>query len=561
MVRFLADIDAGREPIPDPWEGGPQVMLSLGDATDLDPAVLVAIGGPDGLDTAIFGQDGAAEAVPPGPVLSALAEQATANTATLTDNQLLGALSAARRLANRAAYLETLTVAEFTRRRTAQRQAAMARKSPPGHREGEHADAELAFHLTTSVADAADQMDIAAALAARLTGTLAGMAAGAIDADRARVVWYYTRFLTDADAAKADAILAAAAPGLRHDQLARKAAALEKKLDPAAAAARKEHARKENQRVEARREESGNMSLSARELAAEDALAAKAHNDADAAVLRAGGLEGPLGRLRALAFIDRLTGRDPRHRIIANTQPEPGDTGHSGDQAPPGSRPPDGPAPLPALINLIVPAGTLLGSSATPADAGSWGLLDADDTRKIVHAASLHPRTRWCVTLTGPDGTAIAHGCAHGQHPWTPAWTPAPSTARAGPDPPRRDLLDRLLRELNITFAPIAKGSCDHSEREDRYTPSRHLQHLVRARTTRCPAPGCGAQAYYNDIDHTVPWPTGPSDQCNLAPPCRRHHRCKQAVGWTLEQPEPGVMRWTLPSGRTYTTTPTVYDL
>jgi hypothetical protein len=28
-----------------------------------------------------------------------------------------------------------------------------------------------------------------------------------------------------------------------------------------------------------------------------------------------------------------------------------------------------------------------------------------------------------------------------------------------------------------------------------------------------------------------------------------------------LEQPEPGVIRWTAPSGRTYTTTPTVYDL
>jgi hypothetical protein len=30
--------------------------------------------------------------------------------------------------------------------------------------------------------------------------------------------------------------------------------------------------------------------------------------------------------------------------------------------------------------------------------------------------------------------------------------------------------------------------------------------------------------------------------------------------GWKLEQPEPGVMRWTTPAGRHYTTRPTVYE-
>jgi hypothetical protein len=44
------------------------------------------------------------------------------------------------------------------------------------------------------------------------------------------------------------------------------------------------------------------------------------------------------------------------------------------------------------------------------------------------------------------------------------------------------------------------------------------------------------------------------------ASPFRRHHKLKQTPGWRLEQPQPGVFRWTAPSGRTYTTTPTVYD-
>ena len=113
---------------------------------------------------------------------------------------------------------------------------------------------------------------------------------------------------------------------------------------------------------------------------------------------------------------------------------------------------------------------------------------------------------------------------------------------------------------LNVTFTPIAKGTCDHASAEDRYTPSRKLKHLVWARTATCPAPGCGAQAVHGDLDHTLAYPAGITCQCDLAPPCRRHHRVKQAPGWTLTQPEPGVMRWTTPSGRSYTTKPTIYE-
>jgi hypothetical protein len=40
-----------------------------------------------------------------------------------------------------------------------------------------------------------------------------------------------------------------------------------------------------------------------------------------------------------------------------------------------------------------------------------------------------------------------------------------------------------------------------------------------------------------------------------FTPLCRYHHRCKQAEGWQLTQPEPGVMTWRLPSGRVYQTT------
>ena len=262
---------------------------------------------------------------------------------------------------------------------------------------------------------------------------------------------------------------------------------------------------------------------------------------------------------------------------------------------------------MPAMINLVVHAGTLFGWDTTPSEAGGWGLLDADETRAIVAAASRHPVTRWCFTLLDPDGTAAAHGCSPGQHLWTPhghqgttgthderdstsapdrhhnsAGTadpdgtgtraspppgpqapagPADSTSQRTPTPAQAARLAAFLRGLNLTLEPIAKLDCDHAAAEPRYTPSRKLTHLVRARTATCDAPGCTAQAVHADLDHTVPYPDGATEQCNLSPKCRRHHKAKQAPDWKVEQPEPGVIRWTLPSGRTHTTRPTVYDL
>jgi hypothetical protein len=264
---------------------------------------------------------------------------------------------------------------------------------------------------------------------------------------------------------------------------------------------------------------------------------------------------------------------------------------------------------MPATINLVVHAGTLFGWDTTPTEAGGWGLLDAGETRAIVAAASSHPATRWCVTVTHADGTAYAHGCSPGQHRWTPdtrssqgaqndhgtrsdqgnqgnqgnkrtqgnkstgktqstqsAQNDHPGTRppnRAGPQPPTttQAQLTDFLRRLNVTLTPIARGTCDHTQAEPGYTPSRKLKHLVHARTATCDAPGCTVQAIQADLDHTTPHPEGPTDQCNLGPRCRRHHKAKQAPDWEVEQPEPGITRWTLPSGRTHTTTPTAYGV
>jgi len=684
MAAYIADLDAGRTRIPEEWEiEGPAATISLGDAADMDPAQLAALLGPDGLGGEIYARDRSADAMRPGPLLAALTEQAAGNLGRLTDNQVLGAMSAAGRLAAHSEYLRLQAVAEFTRRREAQLEAATVARVPSGCRDGEFSDAELAYELVTSCNAARDQMDLATDLETRLPRTWAALGAGLIDAERARLIWRPTRHLTDDDAAKADEILAALAPGLRYDRLARKAAAVAMKLDPEAFQRAKDWERRDRQRVTAGREESGNAFLAGRELAVEDALASKAHIDALAVALRRGGLPGTLPQLRVLAFNDLTQGRDPLHRLTAGPAgqdgsgshragPQPGnqspggaDTGHAGggsgehcsgpqaggqprggadtangsggsgllpgeqprgaadtasggsgercgDDPPPGNEPgnnadsagghegadagdgdddaswdgcpdmpewqherrgttedadydhsapgaPAGPpAPFPALINFTVPAGTAFGWSDAPGEIGGWGLTDPDDTRRLLQAASMHPRTRWRVTLLAPDGTAAAHGGARGQHPWIPP--PIGDRNRDGPDARQAAALAEFLRGLNLTFTPIAKDTCDHARREDRYIPSRKLKDLIRARTAHCTAPGCGAQAVFCDLDHTLAYPAGITCQCDLAPACRRHHRCKQAPGWQLTQPEPGVMRWTTPAGRGYTTRPTVYE-
>jgi hypothetical protein len=118
-----------------------------------------------------------------------------------------------------------------------------------------------------------------------------------------------------------------------------------------------------------------------------------------------------------------------------------------------------------------------------------------------------------------------------------------------------------LARDVTVTITALARGSCDHRHEEPGYVPSRRLQDLVRARTARCSAPGCSRPAARCDLDHTLPYDQGGRTcECNLAPLCRHDHRRKQAEGWRLEQPAPGVMCWVTPAGRRYITTPTTYD-
>jgi hypothetical protein len=185
LARFLDDIESGREPIPSEEDlHAPPVMFTLGETADVDPTVLAAMAGPDGLDGQAFTQQQMADAMPPGPLLAALTENAAADVQGLSDDAVLGMISAARRLAARAEYLELTAIAEFTARSKSQLAASVARKDPRGQRAGEFPDAELAMHLLISGREAGNRMDQATALTTRLPQTFAGLGAGTITADK-----------------------------------------------------------------------------------------------------------------------------------------------------------------------------------------------------------------------------------------------------------------------------------------------------------------------------------------------------------------------------------------
>ena len=199
-------------------------------------------------------------------------------------------------------------------------------------------------------------------------------------------------------------------------------------------------------------------------------------------------MPGTLQELRVRAYLDLLQERDSRGQPAPATageaSGEAGETGEPDSPGGPGGNGGPGPAPRPgpaagpslaALVTLTSPWATLPGRSETPGEADGFGPLDGDDARDLAAAAARHPATRWCLTALNPDGTAAAHGCLPGRHP-------PPGTGPPGTGPPG---------SLNLTMIPVTRGPCDHAHAEIGYHPSRALQHLIRARSATCTAPGC----------------------------------------------------------------------
>jgi hypothetical protein len=255
------------------------------------------------LTLAGFAQGGEADTMAPGPLLAAVVHAVAGEDGSglggCSDDQLMGIISAARRMESRAAWTLLAATAEFAARHDGTRP------------DDAFAADELAAELHLTALSAQGQMDYASTVATRLPATFAALAAGRVHPVHVRIIEDEASILSAADAATADAILAEAAPGMTFGELRSAAHKLVLQLDPEAVQKRKEAARREAH-VRRFREDSGNAGMVARELPSAEVLASWQHVEQRALDLRAAGMPGTLRDLRVQAYLDLLQERDSR---------------------------------------------------------------------------------------------------------------------------------------------------------------------------------------------------------------------------------------------------------
>jgi Domain of unknown function (DUF222) len=430
-----------------------------------------------------------------------------------SDYELCGLIRAAERLESWSAELKLAAVAELD-----------ARRAGADGREGEHVSEEVGALLKLTPRSADNLLELSRRLE-RLPATVAMLAAGLIDRRRAEIIADHLALLSDTHATAVQDAVLPRAPEMTTGELAAACQRAVKACDPEAAIRRRKKAEKEA-RVETWAEPAGTAALAGRDLAPASVVAADKNLDADARWLKAHGASGGHDQLRASAMIARLTGR-PLHSLLDSAQKPAAQAAGGGG--------------LGGSVNLTMPAAAWLGRSDAPGEIAGNGTADADTCRDLGALLAASPATRWCVTLVDARGRAVAHGCA-----------------RAGPGPPGTGDPAAWLAKVKIT--PIETGICTHRRESAGYQPSNTLRHIVKVRSRRCGFPGCRRPAVRCDDDHTVPYDKGGKTcECNLHPLCRRHHQTKQAPGWRLDQPQPGILTWTMPSGRRITVTPEPY--
>ncbi|WP_396668059.1 DUF222 domain-containing protein [Microbacterium sp. R86528] len=146
-----------------------------------------------------------------------------------------------------------------------------------------------------------------------------------------------------------------------------------------------------------------------------------------------------------------------------------------------------------AKVQVVVPALTLLGSDANPADLVGRSPIDPETARHLASAT----RSPWERVLTHPVTGVVLH--------------------------------------------------------VDTYNRTTAIDRFLRARDQHCRFPGCRMPAVRCEVDHTLDHALGgKTDVKNLAHLCQRHHSMKQFTAWCVKQLGDGVLEWISPLGRSY---------
>ena len=392
----------------------------------------------------------------PGTVMPALADL---DAGPMSDTALIDAIVAAERLASFATACQAELIAELATRRMA--------GDPSG---GEFVADEIGAALQLSRVAANRRLGFALDLA-RLPATAQALRVGVIDLSRARALAEATACLPDELGREIEAQVLPRAPEQTAAQLRNSLNRAVLAANPAAAELRHQQ-QLATRRVELHPQPDGMAELWAL-LPADQAVAVYTALDRYA---RGAGKNRRIGidARRADALVALVTG-----------------AACSADGAEAGrARPPR------ALVQVTVPATTLLGVRDEPGELAGYGPIPADLARMLAAGG---------------------------------IWRRLLTDARSG-----------ALLELGRTT----------------YVPPAALADHVRARDLTCRFPGCRRPAVSCDLDHTRRYPDGPTCPCNLAALCRHHHRLKHQTNWTVSQDEHGVLTWISPTGHMYRTHP-----
>lgn len=101
---------------------------------------------------------------------------------------------------------------------------------------------------------------------------------------------------------------------------------------------------------------------------------------------------------------------------------------------------------------------------------------------------------------------------------------------------------------LRVAVDPISSAPLDLDR--TRYRPSKAQRDWLALRYGTCTRPGCSRLAVESDIDHLHDWFfDGHTNEANLLPLCRNHHRLKHATKFSVARAPDGTVSWKSPTG------------
>jgi hypothetical protein len=525
-----------------------------------------------------FAEDGAWDRAPAGPVLAmSVIRTAEGDVSKLSNDELLGAISAGERVQGQAAWAANVLAAEYARRNLEIDEATGEETL------GEFGADDYAQEILVAGSTAKRNLTRSLTLG-HLPRCMELAHDGALTDYRQRIIAEETVLLDPVLLDTADELIAKDAAGRTPGSLRSRVRKIVMRLDPQQAEAKRKNGTR-NRRVEFWEGESGNVTMAAREMSVGVAAAIKQALDGWARIMRAAGIEGSLDNLRHDAATALLLGRQPVSGAATPAGPvqptNPFNPWEYPDYEPQmGSEEPPVPASPVVTINLMITAGTLDPRVNAPGFVPGFGNITAQAARDLIIAGSANQASRWCVTEVDPvTGYAVSHGCARGPHRWPgpgagppdgqPPGNGPPGNGPPGNGPPGRwprepgappsQQVAEFIASLNVMTEPLATQPGDQGRTEPGHDPSRTLRHLIEARHATCATPGCDTPAVNCDMEHRIEYENnGPTSEGNLDPATHGHcHRVKQNNQWKVIKTGPRETIWAGPSGRTRTVRPT----